>query len=86
MGASEPLGTGDQGYTDTLNRTGELRYWYTGPVRPGTGVIQISIQNPSSIGLDRYNDRYDRDTSPVRPGTGHWKKIELVDNLTCFQI
>jgi hypothetical protein len=57
-------------HTDTLNRTGELRYRYTGPVRPGTGGIQISIQNPSSIGLDRYTDRYDRYTGPVRSGTG----------------
>jgi hypothetical protein len=28
----------------------------TGPVWPGTGRIQISIQSPSSIGLDRYTD------------------------------
>jgi hypothetical protein len=52
-----------------------------------TGEIQFSIQNPSSIGLDYYTDRYDRYTGPVRPGTGRWtKKIESVENLTCFQI
>jgi hypothetical protein len=56
-----------------MNRTGELRYRYTGPVRrepEETGGIQISNQNPSSIGLDQYTDRYDRYTGLVRPETG----------------
>jgi hypothetical protein len=69
---------------------------WTEPASSGTGMpirfdrepeetagIQISIQNHSSTGLDRYTDQY---TGPVRPGTGLWKKIELVKNLTCFQI
>jgi hypothetical protein len=39
------------------------------------GWIQISIQIPSSIGLDMYNDSFDRYTGPVRPVNGHWKKL-----------
>jgi hypothetical protein len=66
---------------------------WTEPASSGTGIpvrferepeetegIQISIQNPSSIGLDQY-------TGPVQSVTCRWNKSpESVENLTCFQI
>jgi hypothetical protein len=63
-----------------------LGFFYTGavPASSGTGLpvrfdreqeetrgFQISIQNLSSIGFDRYTDRFDWYTGPVRPVTGH---------------
>jgi hypothetical protein len=55
--------------TDRPDRTGEVRYRFTGPVRSGTGRIpgerKFEFKSRSAIGPDRYTDQFKRYTGPV---------------------
>jgi hypothetical protein len=61
-------------YPDRPDRTDEVRYRFTGPVRSGTGrkpdEFKFEFKPRSTIGSDRYTDRFDRYTGPVRPVPG----------------
>jgi hypothetical protein len=61
-------------YPDRPDRTGEVRYRFTGPVRSGTGQkpdeFKFEFKPRSTIGSDRYTDRFNRYTGPVRPVPG----------------
>jgi hypothetical protein len=53
-------------YPDRPDRTGEVRYRFTGPVRSGTGQkpdeFKFEFKPRSTIGSDRYTDRFHRYT------------------------
>jgi hypothetical protein len=54
----------------TRDRTGEVRYRFTVLVRSGTGrksdEFKFEFKPRSTIGSDRYTDRFNRYTGPVR--------------------